>query len=62
MGDTGAAVVCSLCGTAGDCAPGAIPPGWSILTEEARLQYVCVTCSRANLRAIEGKLPTEYWE
>jgi hypothetical protein len=27
-----------------------------------RLEYLCVDCAHANIRAIEGKLPEEYWE
>jgi hypothetical protein len=27
-----------------------------------RAEYLCVDCSRANLRAIEGRLSYEYWE
>jgi hypothetical protein len=30
--------------------------------EAGRTQFLCVDCSRANIRAIEGKLPEEYWE
>ena len=27
-----------------------------------RVEYLCVECARTNIRAIEGKLPEEYWE
>ena len=44
------------------CLAGGIPAGWSIATEDERVEFICVRCVRANLRAIEGKLPQEYWE
>jgi hypothetical protein len=30
--------------------------------EAGRTQFLCIDCARANIRAIEGKLPEEYWE
>jgi hypothetical protein len=54
--------VCLRCGASEDCLPGGIPAGWSIDVEGKRVRYVCVGCVRQNLRAIEGKLPEEYWE
>jgi hypothetical protein len=30
--------------------------------EAGRTVFLCVDCSRVNIRAIEGKLPEEYWE
>lgn len=53
---------CSRCGTAGECAEGGMPPGWSFEVEDRRLTYTCDRCLRENLRAIEAKLPQEYWE
>ena len=53
---------CSRCGRTAVCGQDSIPLGWTVMTEGRRIQYVCVECSRANLRAIEGKLPEEYWE
>lgn len=54
--------VCARCGTSERCLPGGIPAGWSIATERGEVEYVCQECVRRNLRAIEAKLPTEYWE
>lgn len=54
--------ICSRCGTTAACAPGGLPSGWSLDTSDARVQYQCADCVRANLRAIEGKLPQDYWE
>lgn len=39
-----------------------LPEGWSLVTENRRVEYQCPTCVRANIRSIEGKLPEEYWE
>jgi endogenous inhibitor of DNA gyrase (YacG/DUF329 family) len=58
---------CSRCGKqaeapAGDDA-GAMPLGWSFGIEpDGRMTFTCPECARANIRAIEGKLPEEYWE
>jgi hypothetical protein len=41
---------------------GGLPEGWSIVTENRRVEYQCSACVRANIRSIEGKLPEEYWE
>ena len=38
------------------------PEGWSFSVEEGRIRYQCVACVRANIRAIEAKLPQEWWE
>lgn len=54
--------VCSLCGRSRPCAPGGTPPGWTMQMTGRGVEYLCVDCARANIRAIEGKLPEEYWE
>ena len=36
--------------------------GWTMQMTGRRLEYLCLYCARANIRAIEGKLPEEYWE
>jgi len=59
---------CSHCGKQADAPVGedgaaGLPPGWSFGVEPSgRLTYTCPECTRANIRAIEGKLPEEYWE
>jgi hypothetical protein len=53
---------CSRCGTQERCADGGLPAGWSMEVADKRVTYMCPTCARANLRAIEAKLPEEYWE
>ncbi|HVE92030.1 MAG TPA: hypothetical protein VNE62_06995 [Actinomycetota bacterium] len=62
MTDEPTRVTCARCGMSGEAAVGGLPSGWSILTEDRRVQYVCSDCVRRNIRAIEGKLPEEYWE
>jgi hypothetical protein len=49
---------CSSCGEVGDAAA----DGWSFAVEGKRRTYTCNECARANIRAIEGKLPEEWWE
>lgn len=39
-----------------------MPQGWSVQFERGRIQYVCGSCSRENLRSIEGKLGGDFWE
>jgi hypothetical protein len=53
---------CSRCGRTRPCSPGGVPPGWSFGWDGKRAEYLCVDCSRANIRAIEGRLSFEYWE
>lgn len=49
---------CSICGaTAEDW----FAVGWTITKERGRTTYLCDECARENIRAIEGKLPEEYW-
>jgi hypothetical protein len=57
-----AAPVCSRCGATAEAPEGGLPPGWSLATERRGVEQLCAACTRANIRAIEGKLPEEYWE
>jgi hypothetical protein len=34
---------------------------WSTSVENGRTKTFCDSCSRENLRAMEGKLDSEYW-
>ena len=54
--------ICSRCGTTAEAPADGLPEGWSFEVEGERINYQCIRCVRANLRAIEGKLPQEYWE
>jgi hypothetical protein len=55
---------CSHCGRWEEAPQDDVMPlGWSFGIEtDGRLTYACPDCVRANIRAIEGKLPEEYWE
>ena len=53
---------CNKCGLSAEAAKGGLPSGWSFAVENGRTVYQCPSCVRANIRAIEGKLPEEYWE
>lgn len=53
---------CSLCGTVAEVDDGGMPEGWSFSVEQGRVTYQCGPCVRRNVRAIEGKLPEEWWE
>jgi DNA-directed RNA polymerase subunit RPC12/RpoP len=56
------AVYCSRCGTTGQTVRGGVPLSWSVGFGGGRLEYICAACARTNIRAIEGKLPEEWWE
>ncbi|MFI5683926.1 hypothetical protein [Streptomyces sp. NPDC051636] len=51
-------LVCARCGTP---AAGPPPPTWTCSVENGVRQYFCDTCSRENLRAIEGRLDSAWW-
>ena len=60
--------MCAHCGTRAPEEPGGVEDGgtvvpltWTSAVENGRLRYFCPTCSRENLRAIEGKLDSEWW-
>ena len=53
---------CSCCGTQVESPADGLPEGWSLVTENKRVEYQCHKCVRDNIRSIEGKLPEEYWE
>lgn len=53
---------CSRCGARAEAPADGLPAGWSFEVEPGGVRYQCTTCVRANIRAIEGKLPEEYWE
>ncbi len=45
----------------GDADTAAPPLTWSSAVERGRLQHYCEQCTRENVRAMEGKLDSEYW-
>ena len=55
--EKGAAVTCARCGQLADN----LPITWSTSVERGRTVYYCDRCSRENVRAIEGRLDSEWW-
>ena len=53
---------CSVCGAQAEAPDDGVPEGWSFAVEDGRMLYQCGPCVRLNIRAIEGKLPQEWWE
>jgi hypothetical protein len=51
-------VTCDYCGKESDAADAL---SWTVAMENGRRRRFCDTCSRTNLRAMEGKLDSEYW-
>lgn len=62
---TSVPVVCSVCGTVvaeGGAGGGAEPPlTWTSSVERGRRVWYCDRCSREHLRAIEGRLDSEWF-
>lgn len=57
-------VTCDFCGRVaplGDDGQETVPLTWSTAVERGRLQRYCEVCSREHLRAMEGKLDSDYW-
>jgi hypothetical protein len=52
--------VCDLCGASAPEGP-SVPLTWSTAVENGRTKAFCGECSRRHLRAIEGKLDSEWW-
>ena len=50
-------VTCDFCGTTAD----EQPLTWTSSVENGQTKLFCDKCSRDNLRAMEGKLDSEYW-
>ncbi|WP_416982382.1 hypothetical protein [Streptomyces sp. T028] len=51
-------VVCAHCGTP---AGKPVPVTWTCSVENGVRRYFCETCARDNLRAIEGRLDSNWW-
>jgi hypothetical protein len=52
--------VCDLCGATAT-EESTVPLTWSTAVENGRTKVFCADCSRRHLRAIEGKLDSEWW-
>lgn len=52
-------VTCDMCGAVSE--EGTAPLTWSLTLERGRVHRYCAECTRANLRAMEGKLDPEHW-
>ena len=55
-------VLCSRCGAVPDDPDAEVPAGWSFQTGRRGTEWLCLRCTRDNVRAIEAKLPEEWWE
>ena len=53
---------CVRCGTVAEASDDGLPENWSLGFGERGVEHVCGRCTRENIRAIEGKLPEEWWE
>ncbi|MEU2779020.1 hypothetical protein ABZ646_40720 [Streptomyces sp. NPDC007162] len=52
-------LVCARCGA--PAADGPRPTTWTCSVENGVRRFFCDTCSRENLRAIEGRLDSSWW-
>jgi hypothetical protein len=52
---------CDFCGRQDDAADPAVALTWTTAVERGRTRRFCPTCSREHLRAMEGKLDSEWW-
>ena len=55
---SGRVKTCDFCGRQADDAEAL---SWTTSMENGRARTYCDTCSREHLRAIEGKLDSEWW-
>ena len=55
----GLVVTCSMCSK--ETETGTPPLTWMSSVENGRPRWFCDTCSRTHLRAIEGKLDSDWW-
>ncbi|MEU0371600.1 hypothetical protein ABZ070_15310 [Streptomyces sp. NPDC006283] len=50
-------VVCAGCGAVAE----GVPTTWIFSVENGVRHYFCEDCARANIRAIEGRLDSNWW-
>lgn len=53
------ALTCDFCGRQAEDDAAALT--WTTAVENGRRRVYCDECSRSNLRAMEGKLDSEWW-
>ncbi|MCX3285138.1 hypothetical protein OR263_00120 [Streptomyces sp. NEAU-H22] len=53
--------VCARCGTSAEGLTDAPPLTWTYSVENGARRHFCETCSRDNLRSIEGRLDSDWW-
>ncbi len=49
--------MCSRCGKVAE----GTPPTWTCSVENGVRRYFCDACARDNIRAIEGRLDSDWW-
>ncbi|WP_107400570.1 hypothetical protein [Streptomyces africanus] len=54
-------LVCDRCGTSAGTLADGPPLTWTHSVENGVRRYFCETCSRENLRSIEGRLDSDWW-
>ncbi|MFJ4277661.1 hypothetical protein [Streptomyces massasporeus] len=54
-------LVCARCGTSVDVLTDDPPLTWTFSVEGGARRHYCETCSRENLRSIEGRLDSDWW-
>ncbi|MFE7752707.1 hypothetical protein [Streptomyces sp. NPDC057428] len=58
-GPATARVTCARCGASADGVTP--PPTWLCSVEKGGRQYLCEACARTHIRAIEGRLDSDWW-
>jgi hypothetical protein len=56
-----ARLTCDFCGTRAEDDEESATLTWTTSVENGRLRRYCDRCSREHLRAMEGKLDSEFW-
>ncbi|WDV54388.1 hypothetical protein PV963_30530 [Streptomyces coeruleorubidus] len=54
-------LVCDRCGTSAGALADGPPLTWTCSVENGVRRHFCESCSRENLRAIEGRLDSDWW-
>ncbi|MGH8866547.1 MAG: hypothetical protein ACRDYU_00960 [Actinomycetes bacterium] len=54
-------VSCAWCGTIPEPDSTRVPLTWTTSVENGTTRYLCESCTRENVRGIEGKLDSAWW-